>query len=207
VPSARGLAAIIRNGIDPFGRHERERGQGAGIAVESFGPRARETEWNYVLADGTLHATGHLLEWPRSDVRATFLQGILMGAPATRSVALVMNVLGPRKATRRAERAAEEASAEGSLRHRIGRRTSARDRAREHAVAQRESELAAGHALVQFAGYVTVSVPAEHGVGELNNAFGRVQAAALAAGLRLERMPGEQQEGLTYTLPLCRGLA
>ena len=207
VPSARGLAAIIRNGIDPFGRHERERGQGAGIAIESFGPRARETEWNYVLADGTLHATGHLLEWPRSDVRATFLQGILMGAPATRSVALVMNVLGPRKATRRAERAAEEASAEGSLRHRIGRRTSARDRAREHAVAQRETELAEGHALVQFAGYVTVSVPVEHGVGELNNAYGRVQAAALAAGLRLERMPGEQQEGLTYTLPLCRGLA
>jgi hypothetical protein len=207
VPSARGLAAIIRNGIDPFGRHERERGQGGGIATESFGPRARETEWGHVLADGTLHTTGHLLEWPRSDVRATFLQGILMGAPATRTVALVMNVLGPRKATRRAERAADEVTAEGSLRHRIGRRTTARDKAREQAVSQRETELAAGHALVQFAGYVTVSVPAEHGVGELNAAFGRVQAAALAAGLRLERMPGEQQEALTYTLPLCRGLA
>jgi hypothetical protein len=207
VASARGLAAIIRNGIDPFGRHERERGQNGGIAEQSFGPRARETLWSHVLVDGTLHATGHLLEWPRSDVRATFLQGILMGAPATRTVALVMNVLGPRKATRRAERAAEEASAEGSLRQRIGRRTTARDRAREHAVAQREHELAAGHALVQFAGYVTVSVPASHGVGELNAAFGRVQAAALAAGLRLERMPGEQQEALTYTLPLCRGLA
>ncbi len=207
VPSARGLAAIIRNGIDPFGRQERERGQGAGIAVESLGPRARETEWSHVLADGTLHATGHLLEWPRSDVRATFLQGILMGAPATRTVALVLNVLGPQKATRRAERASEEASAEGWLRHRIGRRTTARDRAREQAVAQREHELAAGHALVQFAGYVTVSVPVSHGVGELNAAFGRVQAASLAAGLRLERMPGEQQEALTYTLPLCRGLA
>ena len=207
VPSARGLAAIIRNGVDPFGRHERARGQSGGIAAESFGPRARETEWSHVLADGTLHATGHLLEWPRSDVRATFLQGVLMGAPATRTVALVMNVLGPRRATRRAERAAEEASAEGWLRQRIGRRTTARDRVREQAVAQREQELAGGHALVQFAGYVTVSVPAPHGVGELDAAFGRVQAAALAAGLRLERMPGEQQEALTYTLPLCRGLA
>jgi hypothetical protein len=207
VPSARGLAAILRNGIDPFGRHERERGTNGGIGTDSFGPRARETEWSHVLADGTLHATGHLLEWPRSDVRATFLQGVLMGAPATRAVALVMNVLGPRKATRRAERAAEDASAEGWLRQRIGRRTTARDRAREQAVAQREHELAAGHALVQFAGYVTVSVPVAHGVGELNAAFGRVQAAALAAGLRLERMPGEQQEALTYTLPLCRGLA
>jgi hypothetical protein len=188
-------------------RHERERGTNGGIGTDSFGPRARETEWSHVLADGRLHATGHLLEWPRSDVRATFLQGVLMGAPATRAVALVMNVLGPRKATRRAERAAEEASAEGWLRQRIGRRTTARDRARKQAVAQREHELAAGHALVQFAGYVTVSAPVAHGVGELNAAFGRVQAAALAAGLRLERMPGEQQEALTYTLPLCRGLA
>jgi hypothetical protein len=130
-----------------------------------------------------------------------------MGAPTTRTVALVMNVLGQRAATRRAERAAEEASADGWLRHRIGRRTTARDRAREHAVSQREHELAEGHALVQFAGYVTVSVPSSHGVGELNAAFGRVQATALAAGLRLEPMPGEQQEALTYTLPLCRGLA
>jgi hypothetical protein len=206
VPSARGLAAILRNGLDPFGRHDRERGQTGGIAEHSFGPRARETEWNHVLTDSTLHATGHLLEWPRSDVRATFLQGVLMGAQATRTVALVMNVLGPRKATRRAERAAEEATAEGWLRQRVGRRTTARDRAREDSVTLREDELAAGHALVQFSGYVTVSVPASHGVGELNAAFGRVQASALAAGLRLERMPGEQQDALTYTLPLCRGL-
>lgn len=209
VPSARGLAQIIRNGVDPFGRHEREhspRGQDPGIAPQSLGPRARDAEWSYVRADGALHATGHLLEWPRSDVRATFLQGLLMGVQATRTVAMVMEVLGPRRATRQAERAAEEAAAEGWLRQRIGRRTTARDRAREQAVAQREAELASGHALVKFAGFVTVSVPVEHGVGELNATFGRVQAAALASGLRLERMHGEQQDALTYTLPLCRGL-
>lgn len=207
VPSARGLAAILRNGIDPFGRHDRERGGTTGVAVTGFGPVARDTQWTHVLADGSMHATGHLLEWPRSDVRATFLQGVLMGAPATRTVALVMNVLGPRTATRRAERSASEASAEGHLRRRIGKRTTARDRSRESSVSQREEELAAGHALVQFAGYVTVSVPVDQGLGELDAAFGKVQASALASGLRLERMMGEQQEALTYTLPLCRGLA
>lgn len=72
VPSARRLAAIIRNGIDPFARQERQRGEHAGmdgVAPESFGPRARDASWGYVQADGSLHMTGHLLEWPRHDVR------------------------------------------------------------------------------------------------------------------------------------------
>ncbi|MGB0094952.1 MAG: hypothetical protein WBP81_20760, partial [Solirubrobacteraceae bacterium] len=75
----------------------------------------------------------------------------------------------------------------------------------EH-VAAREEELARGHALVQFAGYVTVSEPESHGLAALDSAFGRVQAQALAVGMRLERMHGEQLDALTYTLPLCRGL-
>ncbi len=209
VPDARQLAAIIRDGIDPFTRHEREEppaGAERGIDRGRFGPGARDAHWSYVRADGSLHVTGHLLEFPRQDVRAQFLQGLLMGHQATRTVALVMHVLGPRKAVRQAERQAEEASAEGWLRQRIGKRTSARDRARDQHVATREEELARGHALVQFAGYVTVSVPESHGIAALDSAFGRVQAQALAVGLRLERMHGEQLDALTYTLPLCRGL-
>jgi hypothetical protein len=33
-----------------------------------------------------------------------------------------------------------------------------------------------------------------------------VQGECLRSGLRLERLHGEQLDGLTYTLPLCRGL-
>ena len=209
VPNARQLAGIIRDGIDPFTRHEREQapaGAEQGIPPGELGPQARDVAWSHVRADRSLHVTGHLLEFPRHDVRAQFLQGVLMGQQATRTVALVMHVMGPRKAVRQAERQAEEASAEGWLRNRIGRRTSARDRARAEHVATREEELARGHALVQFAGYVTVTVPETAGIPALDSAFGRVQSQALAVGLRLERMHGEQQEALTYTLPLCRGL-
>ena len=209
VPDARQLAAIIRDGLDPFTRHEREEppaGAERGIDPARFGPAARDAHWTHVRADGSLHVTGHLLEFPRQDVRAQFLQGLLMGHQATRTVALVMHVMGPRRAVRQAERQAEEASAEGWLRQRIGRRTTARDRARDEHVATREEELARGHALVQFAGYVTVSVPESQGIAALDSTFGRVQAQALAVGLRLERMHGEQQDALTYTLPLCRGL-
>ena len=87
-----------------------------------------------------------------------------MHTGATRTVALVMELLGPAQAMRKAERAATEAGAERALRARIGKRTSARERQRETGVATREEELASGHAAVRFAGYVTVSVP-EHGPG------------------------------------------
>ena len=209
VPTARQLAAIIRDGLDPFTRRDREQppsGGEQGISPEDFGPGARDARWSHVKTDGTLHVTGHLLEFPKQDVSAQFLQGILMGQAAVRTVGLVMHVMGPRKATRNAERQAHEAGAESWLRQRIGKRTSARDRLREHGTLSREDELARGHALVQFAGYVTVSVPEAADVAALESAFGRVQAQALAVGLRLERMRGEQQDALTYTLPLCRGL-
>jgi hypothetical protein len=204
---------VIRNALDPHTRLERERtparpeSDEPGIPAESVGPRARDVHWSYVRADGSLHATGHLLEWPRQDVRATFLEPLLMRSAETRTVAMVMEVLGPRKATRRAERASEEATANSWLRRRVGRRTTERDRVREGAVGGAERELAVGHALVRFSGYVTVSVPEEAGVTELDAAFERVQGIALASGLRLERMHGEQMEALTFTIPgLCRGL-
>ena len=132
-----------------------------------------------------------------------------MHTGATRTVALVMELLGPAQGMRKAERAATEAGAERALRARIGKRTSARERQRETAVSTREEELASGHAAVRFAGYVTVSVPntGPDAASELGMTVRKVEMAANSRQLRLERMWGQQEEALTYTLPLCRGLA
>src|SRR5208282_1332576 len=127
VLNRRGLAAAIRNGYDPFGRQRRDRGQhddaAGGIDPHGAAPLLRDTHWSHVAADASLHTTLWIAQWPRVDVRATFLQELLMGARATRTVALVMELLGPSSAIRRAERAATEAAAEQQLRRRIGRRT------------------------------------------------------------------------------------
>jgi hypothetical protein len=213
VLNRRGLAAAIRNGYDPFGRQLRDSGQhvgdSGGIASHAAGPQVRDTYWSHVAADGSLHTTLWIAEWPRIDVRATFLEELLMHTGQTRTVALVMELLGPAAALRKAERAATEAGAERALRARIGKRTSARERQRETAVASREEELASGHAAVRFAGYVTVSVPnaGSDAAAELQMAVRKVEMAANSRQLRLERMWGQQDEALTYTLPLCRGLA
>jgi len=155
-----------------------------------------------------LHCTLWVAEWPRIDVRAVFLQPLLMRADTTRTVAVCMELVGPARAIRKAERAMTEAATEDSLRARVGQRTSQRQLQREHAAASQEAELAQGHANVRYSAYVTVSVPdsGPDARDELEAAVSRVDLQAKAAPLRLERMWGQQALGFTFALPLCRGL-
>jgi hypothetical protein len=210
VLTRRGLAAAIRNAYDPWGRQQRERGGDGGVADFAAGPMARDEHWSHIATDGAVHTTLWVAEWPRIDVRATFLQPLLMETRSTRSVAMVMELVGPGRAIRKVERAATEAATEASLRERVGQRTSQRQRQKEDATHRRERELAEGHAEVRFAAYVTVSSPAEAGgvgaVDELEASVSRVELQAKQAPLRLERTWGQQAESFTYTLPLCRGL-
>jgi len=211
VLTRRGLALAIRNAYDPWGRQQRGRGGDGGIADFTAGPMARDEHWSHIATDGAVHTTLWVAEWPRIDVRATFLQPLLMETRSTRSVAMVMDLVGPGSAIRKVERAATEADTEASLRARIGQRTSQRQRQKEDATHRRERELAEGHAEVRFAAYVTVSAPADAGdvgaVDELEAAVSRVELQAKQAPLRLERMWGQQAEAFTYgALPLCRGL-
>jgi hypothetical protein len=209
-----GLAAAIRGGYDPWGDRQRQRqldlhaDADPGIAAHTMAPAARDEHWGRLRVDGALHCTLWIAEWPRIDVRALFLQPLLMDTRVTRSVAMVMEIVGPARATRRAERAATETATEQSLRARVGQRTSHRQTQRDQAAVQRERELAEGHAAVRYAAYVTVSVrdSGPGAVDELEAAVSRVELEAKRAPLRLERMWGQQAEAFTYSLPLGRGL-
>jgi hypothetical protein len=214
VLTRRGLAAHIRDSYDPWGRRGRQRqldrsqlGE-TGIAPHTAGPVARDEHWSRMASDGALHCTLWAAEWPRIDVRALFLQPLLMASQTTRTIAMCMELVGPSKAIRQAERAATETATEQSLRARIGQRTSQRQSQRDRASGQRERELAEGHAAVRYAAYVTVSVPwgTPDALAALEGDVSRVELEAKRAPLRLERMWGQQAEAFTYTLPLCRGL-
>src|SRR5215210_3411000 len=203
--------AIRRLGGGDLGALAVLAGEVGQIADFPAGPMARDEHWSHIATDGAVHTTLWVAEWPRIDVRATFLQPLLMETRSTRSVAMVMDLVGTGTAIRKVERAATEADTEASLRARIGQRTSQRQRQKEDATHRRERELAEGHAEVRFAAYVTVSAPADAGevgaVDELEAAVSRVELQAKQAPLRLERMWGQQAEAFTYgALPLCRGL-
>src|SRR3954447_13656963 len=95
VLTRRGLAAAIRNAYDPWGRQQRERGGDGGVADFAAAPMARDEHWSHIATDGAVHTTLWVAEWPRIDVRATFLQPLLMETRSTRSVAMVMELVGP----------------------------------------------------------------------------------------------------------------
>ena len=209
-----GMAAAIRDAYDPWGRRGRQRqldrtlAGDAGTAAHTAGPVARFEHWSHLVGDGALHCTLWAAEWPRIDVRALFLQPLLMDSRTTRTIAMCMELVGPSTAIRQAERAATETATEQSLRARVGQRTSQRQSQRDRATGQRERELAEGHAAVRYAAYITVSVPwgTPDALSELESDVSRIELEAKRAPLRLERMWGQQAEAFTYTLPLCRGL-
>lgn len=213
VLTRRGLAGQIRDSYDPWGsqgRHrqlDRTQTTSAGIAPHTAGPGARVEHWSHIQADGALHCTLWGAEWPRIDVRALFLQPLLMASQTTRTVGMCMELVGPGRAIRQAERAATETATEQSLRARVGQRTSQRQAQRDTATGRRERELSEGHAAVRYTAYITVSVPeGPDGQARLEADVSRVELEAKRAPLRLERMWGQQAEAFTHTLPLCRGL-
>ena len=114
VLTRRGLAAQIRDAYDPWGRRSRQREldrsplRQTGVAPHTAGPVAREEHWSHLACDGALHCTLWAAEWPRIDVRALFLQPLLLASQTTRTVAMCMELLGPSRAIRQAERAATE---------------------------------------------------------------------------------------------------
>ncbi len=199
------LARAIRLGFDPEiitprgTADEPEVGVSAGLP----GPIATHEGWGLYRADGSLHVTYWVAEWPRTDVGCDVLMPLILAEDARRSVSVVMEPRDPARALKEAENARTQEVADEDLRDRAGFLTSARRRRQQEAISRREVELADGHGAYRFVGYVTVSAPSED---ELEESCAAVEQAAQRAGCELRRLWGEQATAFAGTLPLCRGL-
>jgi hypothetical protein len=168
------------------------------------GPMGLEARWGSLRTDATWHVTYWIAEWPRTDVAADFLGPLLLLSDLRRSVAVVMEPVGPLQAARRIEQARTADIADAELRRRGGFLATARRRREEEVLLQREDEQADGHASFRFSGYITVT--ASDG-DELEENCGRIEQVAGQCGLELRRCYGDQALAFTCTLPLGRGLA
>ncbi len=202
------LARVLRTAFDPYARAELAALDAAdparqGLSEANAWPLGAREHWEHYRSDGAFHATFWIGEWPRVDVSPMFMDALLGRSSLVRTVAVTFEPVAPERSTREAEAAVTRDHADRELRHRFGQAETARHRQAQEAAMRREAELAAGHAEVRLAGFVTVT---GRDRDELRRACAEVHEQAVRARLELHRMYGQQAESFAFTLPLCRGL-
>src|SRR3546814_3217050 len=101
------------------------------------------------------------LGWPRLDVPPNWLEPLLLYGGGVRTFALHYEPVPPSRSQRRIDRDSTRLAADEEQRARTGFRVGARHRRAQTAVAEREAELVAGYAELEFAGFLTVSAADE----------------------------------------------
>ena len=208
------LDGVTRSRLDPFTdpstaplrRTLAERAQGAITQAEQpiGGPMAMETSWDHVRVDRAFHTSLAITEWPRLDVPANWIEPLLLGGAAIRSVTVVVEPVPPSRAQRRVDRDTTRLSADAEQRNRSGFRIGARHRRAVTEVAEREAELVAGYAEFEFSGVITVTAP---DLETLDRHAAESEQLAAQAGLSVRRLDGQHDVALPLCLPLSRGIA
>jgi Putative type VII ESX secretion system translocon, EccE len=212
----RGLAAVLRSAFDPQSTAAVDR-RGGGPGDDPGGdtglpsgvdPRAvvmyGQPAFDHYRTDSAYHRTYWVLEWPRVEVPAAFLQPLLLNSRYRRAVSLVMEPVTARRAVRDIDIADSHLAGERRWRAKIGRRERHRDTVEATANARRERELVAGYGTYRLTGLVAVTAGT---LPELDLACGDV--LSLAAQSRLECAPLVHQQDQAFfaaALPLARSL-
>jgi len=169
-----------------------------------FAPLATSSEWGHLRVDGTCHRTYWVAEWPRLEVGPDWLEPVLLAAGGVRTFSLHFEPVAPSRSRRRVDRDATRLAADEQQRARAGFRIGARHRRVAAAVHEREAELVAGYAELDYAGFLTVSAA---DAAQLARSCGEHEQVAAQAGLELLALDGRHDLGVVCALPLGRGLA
>jgi hypothetical protein len=207
----RDLAEVIRTAYDPdIGRHLADRraahhtGTLPGVDPGVAGPAAAESMPGSYVHDGGQSVTYWVHDWPRSQIYSTALAPLLGEGQHRRAFSLHIEPLGPREAEREVMRERTKRLVTIRLRQRAGQIVPEHEQAESDRAIAQDAERAAGHGLVRFTGYVTVTVTRP---GDLEDACAALEADAAAARIELRRMWFAQDVGFAMSaLPLGFGL-
>ena len=215
--SPRDLAEVIRTAFDPHSsRHLAERRATAtghlatgdeleaGVDPAVAGPAAALAEPGAYQHDGARSVTFWVHDWPRNEVFATALAPLLGEGAHRRAFSLHVEPLGPRQAEREVMRERTARTVAVAMRQRTGQIVPEHERQALDRARVQDIERAAGHGLVRFAAYVTVTVTDPD---QLEDACAALEADAAAARIELHRMWFTQDVGFAMSaLPLGFGL-
>lgn len=214
----RGIGEIIRSAYDPASRGIIRRRGGAesdarggdkglpsGVDPRICGPMRAENEWDHYRTDSAVHRCWWILEWPRRDTPAGFLQPLLLSSTRQRTVSLILEPLRPTTANRRVNVSASSVISEQAVRDKIKKRTTRRQQVEASDTERREDDLVSGHGMYRMLGFVSVSAPDRD---QLEFASGEIESLAQTSRLEVARLSGEHDQAFgCAALPLGRGLS
>ena len=165
------------------------------------GPVAVSEEYDRLRADGAFHAVYWVTEWPRDETSATFLTPLIF-ANTTHTLSIIAAPQPTATAVRDIRKAKADHHADAGQRARLGQVGDEAMTAEYDEVVAREKELAAGHAVLDFTGLLTVT--ATDG-DQLDAACAQMEVAASQAGCEVRRLVAQQAQAfIAAALPLGR---
>ncbi|MFF8918286.1 SCO6880 family protein [Streptomyces sp. NPDC015032] len=203
--SAREIAAAIRTAYDPKALSALQQWSESGQAEAdpaAAGPVVQVEEYDRVATDSARHATYWVENWPRTEMGAGFLHGLMFTAGVRRTLSLTYVPQRLESALRDVQRKKAQIIADASERTRRGQVDSEEDSVEYADVKTRERQLIAGHADVSLTGLVTVTAETD---ALLDAACAQIETAAVTAGVDLRRLFFQQPDAFTVSaLPLAR---
>uniref|UniRef100_UPI003C7C939A SCO6880 family protein n=1 Tax=unclassified Streptomyces TaxID=2593676 RepID=UPI003C7C939A len=203
--SAREIAAVIRTAYDPKALAALQQWSETGRAEAepaAAGPVVQFEEYDRLGTDSARHATYWVENWPRTEMGAGFLHGIMFTAGVRRNLSLIYAPQGLESALRDVQRKKAAIIADANERARRGQVDSEEDSVEYADVKTRERQLIAGHADVALTGLVTVTAETD---ALLDAACAQIETAAVTAGVDLRRLNYQQPDAFTVAaLPLAR---
>jgi hypothetical protein len=193
------LAGVLRSAYDP----------GADVTPGSpatdmrrAGPLAVSERWDRLRHDTGWSCVLWLCEWPRIEVRADFLHALVFAPGVRKVVSLLARPVGTAEALRRIRVEKTSALADAAQKARVGQVADLADHQEYEDVLARERALVAGHADVEFSGFVTVTAPTSD---ELDVAVAAVVRAATQCACEARPLYGRQAQAFVCAaLPLAR---
>ena len=132
------------------------------------------------------------------------MSDILLYGGAVRTVAMSYLPVSPRVSHRTVTRQAAKLESDAEHRRKTGFRVGAHHRRAARAVDEREEELVAGYAELEYVGLLSVAAP---DLETLERACAEVVQLSAGAGVELRPLDGRHPAGVAACLPLARGVA
>ena len=193
------LAALVRSAYDPAA--DVATGPSA-TDMSRAGPLAVSEHWDRIRHDTAWSCVLWLSEWPRVEVRADFLHALVFAPGVRKVVSLLARPVGTAEALRRIRVEKTSALADAAQKARVGQVADLADHQEYEDVLARERALVAGHADVEFSGFVTVTAPTSD---ELDVAVAAVVRAATQCACEARPLYGRQAQAFVCAaLPLAR---